>query len=113
MSDAVHFGDSVTGPAKPVELPVPAQKLTRWNVAMCIFHGVFTTITLIVGNTDLKVRVYGSGVKLIVGGENGTNVGTDATDGFALKPDFSERFSWLYLTWATASFFGWYRFGTN
>ena len=64
--------------------------------------------------------VYGSGVRLIVGGTNGSNVGTDAEegvalanpqpspnpspspnpnqDGFALKPDFSERAAWLYLT---------------
>jgi len=89
----------------PTILPVPTTTLTRWNVAMSIFHGVFAAITLIVGNTDLRVPVYGSGVTLIVGGTNGTNVGTDAEDGFALKPDFSERATWLYLTFATACFF--------
>ena len=49
--------------------------------------------------------MYGSGVKLIVGGVNGSAVGTSATDGWALEPDFSERATWLYLTWATACFF--------
>ena len=36
------------------------------------------------GNTELRVPVYGSGVRLIVGGTNGSNVGTDAEDGLAL-----------------------------
>ena len=36
------------------------------------------------GNTDLRVPVYGSGVRLIVGGSNGSNVGTDAEEGLAL-----------------------------
>ena len=47
--------------------------------------------------------VYGSGVKLIVGGTNGSNVGTEAEEGFALKPDFSERATWLYLTVSAAA----------
>ena len=47
--------------------------------------------------------VYGSGIKLIVGGTNGSNVGTDAEEGFALKPDFSERATWLYLTVSAAT----------
>jgi len=92
-------------PSKTVELPVPARKLTIMNALLCGFHATFATITLVVGNTDLKVPVYGSGVKLIVGGTNGSNIGTDAEEGFALKPDFSERATWLYLTWATACFF--------
>ena len=32
------------------------------------------------GNTELRVPVYGSGVRLIVGGTNGSNVGTDAEE---------------------------------
>ena len=47
--------------------------------------------------------MYGSGVKLIVGGTNGSNVGTVAEEGFALKPDFSERATWLYLTVSAAA----------
>ena len=47
--------------------------------------------------------MYGSGVKLIVGGTNGSNVGTEAEEGFALKPDFSERATWLYLTVSAAA----------
>lgn len=31
--------------------------------------------------------MYGSGVKLIVGGTNGSNVGTDAEEGVALEPN--------------------------
>ena len=46
--------------------------------------------------------MYGSGVKLIVGGTNGSNIGTNAEEGFALKPDFSERATWLYLTVSAA-----------
>lgn len=92
-------------PAKTVELPVPARTLTIMNGLLCGFHATFATITLVVGNTDLRVPVYGSGIKLIVGGTNGSNVGTDAEEGFALKPDFSERATWLYLTWTTACFF--------
>jgi len=88
-----------------VELPVPAQRLTRWNIAMCIFHAFFAIITLALGNLDLRVPVYGSGVRLIVGGENGSAVGTNATDGWALEPDFSERACWMHLTYATACFF--------
>jgi len=101
MGDAV-----VMMPSKPLELPVPAKKLTIMNALCCGFHGLFVIVTLVAGNTELRVPVYGSGVKLIVGGTNGSNVGTDAEDGFALKPDFSERAAWLYLTWATACFFG-------
>ena len=41
----------------------------------------------------------------MVGGINGSAVGTTATDGWALAPDFSERAAWLYLTWAVACFF--------
>jgi len=100
MGDAV-----VIMPSKTVELPVPARTLTIMNALLCGFHATFATITLVVGNIDLRVPVYGSGVKLIVGGTNGSNVGTEAEEGFALKPDFSERATWLYLTWATASFF--------
>jgi len=96
-----HGHDAV----EELELPVPARKLTIMNALLCGFHATFATITLVVGNTDLKVPVYGSGVKLIVGGTNGSNIGTDAEEGFALKPDFSERATWLYLTWATACFF--------
>jgi len=92
-------------PDAPLRLPVPASKLLKWNAAMTLFHAIFAAITLAVGNLDLRVPVYGSGVKLIVGGKNGTAVGTDAEDGFALKPDFSERATWLYLTWAVACFF--------
>ena len=89
----------------PVELPVPVRKLTKWNIAMCIFHGFFGVITLVIGNLDLRVPVYGSSVQLILGGENGSAVGTNATDGWAIKPDFSERACWMHLTWATACFF--------
>jgi len=92
--------------APDLKLPVNASKLTKWNAAMSLFHGVFVVITLGAGNTDLNVPVYGSGVTLIVGGENGTAVGTNATDGFALRPDFSKVASRLYLTWAVACFFG-------
>lgn len=88
-----------------VELPVPETKLTRWNIAMFIFHGCFAAITLALGNLNLKVPVYGSGVKLIVGGTNGSAVNTNATSGWALSPDFSERACWLHLTFATACFF--------
>ena len=42
-------------PNAPVKLPVPESELTKWNAAMCIFHGVFAVITLAVGNLDLKV----------------------------------------------------------
>jgi len=93
-------------PNAPLKLPVNASKLTKWNAAMSLFHGVFAAITLAVGNTDLAVPVYGSGVKVIVGGLNGTNVGTNATDGWALKPDFSSVSSHIHLTWAVACFFG-------
>ena len=91
----------------PVELPVPARKLTKWNIAMCIFHGFFGVITLVMGNLDLRVPVYGSSVELIIGGENGSAWGTNATDGWALKPDFSERACWMHLTWATAMHATW------
>ena len=93
-------------PNAPLKLPVNASKLTKWNAAMSLFHGVFAAITLAVGNTDLAVPVYGSGVKVIVGGLNGSNVGTNATDGWALKPDFSSVSSHIHLTWAVACFFG-------
>ena len=53
MSDAVVLG--LQSSKSTVKLPVPTQTLTRWNAAMCLFHGAFTTITLIVGNTDLRV----------------------------------------------------------
>jgi len=96
--------ESITTDA-PVELPVPARKLTKWNAAMAIFHGAFAAITLAMGNKDLKVPVYGSGVRLIVGGVNGSAVGTNATDGWALAPDFSQRTCWMHLTYATACFF--------
>merc|ERR1711865_1174044 len=93
-------------PNAPLKLPVNASKLTKWNAAMSLFHGVFAAITLAVGNTDLAVPVYGSGVKVIVGGLNGTNVGTNATGGWALTPDFSSVSSHIHLTWAVACFFG-------
>merc|ERR1711865_213482 len=43
---------------------------------------------------------------VIVGGLNGSNVGTNATAGWALKPDFSSVSSHIHLTWAVACFFG-------
>ena len=54
---ANEAGDELTpDPHAPVQLPVPASKLTKWNAAMCLFHGIFATITLVVGNLDLRVR---------------------------------------------------------
>lgn len=61
MSHKVH--DEMSA----VALPVPARLLTKFNVAMCIFHGTLAAVTLGIGNKSLRVPVYSSSVTLNVG----------------------------------------------
>ena len=80
-----------------VKLPVPADRLLKWNVAMLIFHSFLAIITLVVGNGDLRVPIYGSSVALTVLENN--------TRSWAMKPATDEKVGWFYLTYLVALFF--------
>ena len=80
-----------------VQIPVPIRKLTMWNVAMCVFHTILMVVTLSVGNLNLKVPIYGTGVQLETLANN--------TRAWALKPDTSKTVGWFHMTWLVALFF--------
>jgi len=50
MGDAI-----VMMPSKPLELPVPAKKLTIMNALCCGFHGLFVIVTLVVPHPSLAL----------------------------------------------------------
>jgi len=89
--------ESQSTPSKPLKLPVPESLLTKWNAAMGVFHTVLMIVTLSVGNLELRVPIYNSGVALRVGGND--------TSSWALTPDTSAVAGWFYLTQLTAIFF--------
>jgi len=97
---AMELTESTTAALKKsgeVRLPVPAGRLFKWNVAMCLFHGAFAVVTLAVGKVDLRVPVYGS--------ELGLEVLVNDTRGWKYAPEKPGRVGWLYLTWLVAIFF--------
>lgn len=79
-----------------VKLPVPERRLFKWNVSMFLFHFVLMVVTLAVGNLNLAVPIYGSGVAL--------NVVVNSTE-WALVPSTSSTVGHFYLTQLTAVFF--------
>jgi len=64
---------------------------------MSVFHTVLMIVTLVAGNLDLRVPVYGSSVALKVDGNNSRS--------WALTPDTDNRAGWFYLTYLVALFF--------
>ena len=51
-----RMGDAIVMmPSKPLELPVPAKKLTIMNALCCGFHGLFVIVTLVVPHHSLAL----------------------------------------------------------
>ena len=79
-----------------VVLPVPADRLRKWNIGMGIFHLIFGIIALAIGKRDLRVPVYGSTL--------GLETMVNNTRAWAYKPQNPQREGWLYLTMLVFSF---------
>lgn len=80
-------------------IEVPGKLLTRWNAAMAFFHCVLAIVTLTVGNLELRAPLYS------LSSVPRATVEGNTTVGWELVVDASARGGWLYLTWATGSFF--------
>ena len=55
MAEAPSGDAVVMMPSKPLELPVPAKKLTIMNALCCGFHGLFVVVTLVVPHPSLTL----------------------------------------------------------
>lgn len=74
---------AASGAESSVAWPVPRATLTRWNVAMFLFHTCLATLTLTVGRLDLRVQVYRTTLEFRRRGINGTGVGWDLIPAYA------------------------------
>jgi hypothetical protein len=83
-----------------VQIPVPAARLFKWNVAMSVFHTTFAIVVLAAGQIDLKLPVYGSKMQLVVLANE-----TDDDNGWKYVPLQPDRVGWLHATVFTAIFF--------
>jgi len=79
-----------------VSIPIPSDRLFKWNIGMCAFHTAFGIATLAVSELGLRVPLYASnlGIETLDGDENA----------WAYGPELPVRVGWIYLAWAVASF---------
>lgn len=94
----------------PAAPEIPFALLRRWNAAMATFHAVLLTITLVVGNLDLRVDVFTTENEVSYRRENTTEWLMERPDGdggaveWRLVPALAPTET-LYITLATAGFF--------
>lgn len=88
---------------------LPVVLITRWNLAMTIFHAALATVTLTVGNVDLAVPVYKTLLDFVVVFSNGSitsdpRAGMGGDRAWKLIPSYGEAGE-LYITLLVAAFF--------
>lgn len=83
-----------------VRQSIPRRSLTIWNAILALFHAGLATLTLVLGNHDLEVDVYKSGIDFRYVNESMSGEG----EPWELIPVYIPAGT-LAFTWWVASFF--------
>lgn len=105
VTSNVAIARTPTAPcASTPSMAIPKARLVGWNAAMALFHTALATVTLALGNIDLRVPLYKTLLDFVPRSEVGSGPSGEELRGWDLVPSYGPGGN-LNLTVLVATFF--------